>query len=132
MATDLTIILPDRPGALMSAWNELRDAGINIEGGCGFPQAGATWVILHILVSDDETAAAAVEKAGFQVVARRDVDVHEVDDRPGALAEVFQRYADEGKNVDLMYVASNNRVIISTDDRHQERPGYTTLGEKRH
>lgn len=116
----------------MSAWNELRDAGINIEGGCGFPQTGQTWVILHILVSDREAARAAVEKAGFQVAAERTVDIHEVDDRPGALAEVFQSYADEGKNVDLMYVASNNRVIIGTDDGKQARPGYTTLGEKRH
>ncbi|MFP5298349.1 MAG: hypothetical protein ACLGHL_05125 [Actinomycetota bacterium] len=132
MATDLTIVLPDRPGALMAAWTQLRDAGINIEGACGFPQAGQTWVILHIMVTDGDVARKVVEEAGFQVVAEREVDVHQVDNRPGALAEVFSSYAEEGKNVDLMYMAAEHRVVIGTDDRHEKRPGYTTLGEKRH
>lgn len=131
MAKNLTIVLPDRPGALMTAWTRLKEAGVNIDGACGFPQRGATWVILHILVEDGDPARAAVESAGFQVESTREVSIHEIEDRPGALAEVFSSYLEEGRNVDLMYLASNNRVVIGTDDSHEQRSGYSTLGEKR-
>ncbi len=132
MPKDLTIVLPDRPGALVAAWNQLRDAGVNIDGACGFPQRGQTWVLLHILVEEDSgVAEKAIDKAGFQVLNQREVDVHPIEDRPGALAEIFQPYVEGGRNVDLMYLASNNRVVIGTDDTHESKPGYTTLGEKR-
>lgn len=131
MARDLAIVLPDRPGAMVAAWDRLSQAGVNIDGACAFPQKGATWATLHILVEDGDVARAAVEAAGFQVVNQREVDVHEIEDRTGALAEIFKGYLDAGRNVDLMYLASNHRVVIGTDDTHERRPGYTTLGEKR-
>lgn len=130
MATDLTIVVPDRPGALSAAWDQLADAGVNIDGACSFPGRGQTWVILHILVEDGEAARAAVEGAGFQVEEIRDVSVHDLKNEPGALAEVFHSYVTEGKNVDLMYLGAENRVVIGTDDTHQERPGYTTTGKR--
>lgn len=126
MATDLTIVLPDRPGALSAAWDKLADAGVNIDGACSFPGRGQTWVILHILVDDGGTARKAIEGAGFRVDEEREVDVHSLENRPGALAEVFHSYVADGKNVDLMYLGSENRLVIGTDDSHQERPGYTT------
>lgn len=131
MARDLTIILPDRPGALVSAWSKLRDAGVNIDGACGFPQRGETWLIMHVLVEDGSSARQAIESAGFQVSGERDVNVHELEDRPGALAELFETYLERSKNIDLMYMAASNRVVVGTDDSHEERSGYTTLGEKR-
>jgi hypothetical protein len=40
MATDLTIILEDRPGTLVDVGEALGKAGINIDGMCGFPCQG--------------------------------------------------------------------------------------------
>ncbi|NIT57181.1 MAG: amino acid-binding protein, partial [Phycisphaerae bacterium] len=37
MAKDLTVILEDRPGTVADMGEALGKAGINIEGGCGFP-----------------------------------------------------------------------------------------------
>lgn len=130
MATDLTIVVPDRPGALSAAWDRLAEAGVNIDGACSFPGRGQTWVILHILVEDGDVARAAIEDAGFQVDEMREVEVRELRNEPGALAEVFHAYVEEGKNVDLMYLGAENRVVIGTDDSHQSRPGYTTTGRR--
>lgn len=130
MARDMTIVLPDRPGALVTAWKKLSEAGVNIEGACGFPHRGQTWVTLHILVADGDAARRAIEQAGFQVVNERSVDVTDIEDRPGALAEIFQKYVDSERNVDLVYLASNHRVVIGTDDTHEDKPGYSTLGKK--
>ncbi len=40
MATDLTVILEDRPGTLADVGDALGGAGINIDGMCGFPCQG--------------------------------------------------------------------------------------------
>jgi hypothetical protein len=40
MATDLTVYLPDRPGTLADSGEALGNAGINIDGMCGFPSEG--------------------------------------------------------------------------------------------
>jgi hypothetical protein len=128
MATDLRIVLPDRPGALVTAWERLRDAGVNIDGACGFPARGQTWVILHVLVEDAAPARRAVEEAGFQVDEEREVDVRLIENRPGALAELFQTYVDEGSNVDLMYLGADNHVVIGTDEMYADRPGRSTVG----
>jgi hypothetical protein len=129
MPTDLTIVLPDRPGALKTAWDELRDAGVNIDGACGFPARGQTWLILHVLVRDGGAARKAIEAAGFQVGDEREVEVRVLENRPGALAEVFQSYAEGGRNVDLIYLGADNSVVIGTDDMYAQRPG-VTVGEK--
>lgn len=130
MPTDLTIVLPDRPGALKTAWEGLRDAGVNIDGACGFPARGQTWLILHVLVQDGGTARKAIEAAGFQVEDEREVEVRVLENRPGALAEVFESYAEGGRNVDLVYLGADNSVVIGTDEMYEQRPG-VTLGEKR-
>lgn len=50
MAKDLTVVLEDRPGTIAHMGEALGKAGINIDGGCGFPCEGKG--VLHILVED--------------------------------------------------------------------------------
>lgn len=130
MSTDLSIVVPDRPGALSAAWDKLAAAGVNIDGACSFPGRGQTWVILHILVEDREMAREAIEAAGFQVEEEREVAVHHLENQPGAIAEVFHSYDDDGKNVDLIYMGAENKLVVGTDDARPARPGYNTLGER--
>lgn len=40
MATDLTLILEDRPGTLADLGEAAGKAGVNIDGLCGFPSEG--------------------------------------------------------------------------------------------
>jgi hypothetical protein len=42
--------------------------------------------------------------------------VVEVDDRPGALADLAGKVAAAGVNLDLVYVATNNRVVFGAAD----------------
>lgn len=114
MPTDLTIILDNRPGTIAAAGEALGGAGVNIEGTCGFPCGGEG--ILHVLVEDADTARQAAEDAGFEVRDVRDVAVVDIDDRPGALGELTRRIADQGVNVDLVYLATATRVVLGGDD----------------
>ena len=50
----------------------------------------------------------------------------EVEDRPGVLADLTRQIAKAGVNLDLVYVATQNRVIFGADDLHGLR---TALGE---
>ena len=119
MAMDLTVILEDRPGTLADLGEALGKAGINIEGGCGFPCEGKG--VIHILVEDAAAARQAMEEAGIEVRGERQVLVLEIEDRPGALGEVSRRIANAGVNIDLAYQATNNRLVLGVDDLDKAR-----------
>ncbi len=114
MAKDLTVFLEDRPGTLAAMGKALGKAGINIDGLCGFPCEGRG--VSHILVEDAEGARRALEAIGMEVSAERDVMILEVDNRSGSLGEIAQKIADSGANLDLIYVASNSRLVVGADD----------------
>ncbi len=114
MAKDLTVILEDRPGTLADMGQALGNAGINIDGWCGFPCEGRG--VIHILVEDAAGARQALEEGGMEVSGERDVLVLEVEDRPGAFGEVARKIADAGANVDLGYLATRTRLVIGADD----------------
>ena len=116
MATDLTIILDDRPGTIAEAAEAIAEAGINLLGVCGFPSGGVG--VMHVLVDDGDADGArkAAEDAGFEVRASREVLVTDIEDRPGALAEAARSIADEDINVDLLYLATDTRLVLGPDD----------------
>lgn len=119
MTTDLTIILENRPGTMADVSEAIGKAGVNIDGGCGFPCEGVG--VAHILVEDAAAARKAAEGAGFEVRAERPVLVFEAEDKPGELGRIARRIADAGVNVDLLYVASKGRLVIGADDLDKAR-----------
>jgi hypothetical protein len=120
---DLRVVLPDRPGSMLEALIALGDKGINIRSFCGDLRPGEAWGYIHFLVNDAPPARAALEQAGFQVVSEHDVDVVDVDDQPGGLAEAVRRYSDEMRNIEVLYTARDGRVVIGTEDMQKERVG---------
>lgn len=114
MTTDLTVILENRPGTLAELGEAVGKAGINIDGMCGFPCEGRG--VIHILVEDGSGARVALEGAGIEVNAEREVMLHEAEDRPGMLGEVLRKIADAGVNVDLIYKATQTKLVIGADD----------------
>jgi hypothetical protein len=114
MVTDLTVMLEDRPGTLADMGEALGKAGINIAGCCGIPCEGQG--VLHILVQDASAARRVLEQAGFEVRGERQVLVLQGEDRPGWLGEVTRRIAKAGVNVELVYTAMNNQVVIDVDN----------------
>src|SRR5688500_10117414 len=120
LATDLTLILPDRIGSLAETTRLLARAGINIMGHGGFP-AWAGEGILHLIVDDPALAVAALHAAKIEVREERQVLVVPVDDQPGSLATTFECLAARGVNVDLTYALADARVAIGVDDVERAR-----------
>ncbi len=114
MASDLTVILQDRPGTLADKGEILGKVGINIEGMCGFPCEGKG--VLHILVEDAAGARRVLEEAGQEVTNEREALVFEVEDRPGAFGEMARKIANAGANIDLAYLATRTRLVLGADD----------------
>jgi hypothetical protein len=111
LAADLAVTLAnDRPGALAKALGCVSDAGINID---GYSEMNG---IVHILTVDLPSTRDCLTKAGFKELQKQEVVVVSVEDEPGAAAGVFQRIADAHINVRYTYLATGNRLVISTGD----------------
>jgi hypothetical protein len=123
MATDLRVVVPNRPGALMEALSALAGADINIESFSGDIRPGERWGFLHLLVEDAAPARRAIESAGFEVTSEHAVDVVPAEDRPGALADIVKRYSDAARNIEVLYTARTGHVVLGTEDMQQPRYG---------
>jgi hypothetical protein len=114
VAVDLTIDVENKPGALAEVAAAISDAGVNIAAAtCVGPGERAE---LHILVPHAEAARHALGISHVAVTREREVVVIEVEDRPGVLADLTRRIARAGVNLDLVYVATRNRVVFGSDD----------------
>lgn len=116
---DLTLSLEDRPGTLADVAEALGKAGINIEGICGFPVGGRG--VGHVLVEDAAKARKAVDTTGAKVEGERDVLVLDIADRPGTLGQVTRKLAKAGVNINLVYLATNTRLVIGADNLQKAR-----------
>lgn len=116
---DLTVSMADRPGTLADVAEALGKAGVNIEGFCGFAAGGEGTG--HVLVEDAGRARSAIEGAGATVSGERDVLVLDVENKPGALGAVARKIADAGVNVEVIYVAGGNRIVIGANDLNKAR-----------
>ena len=115
MAMDLVIEVDNRPGTLARIAAAISDAGVNLAAAtCLGPGDRAE---LHILVPHAEAARHALAITHQAVITReREVVVVDVEDRPGALADLARQVAEAGVDLDLVYVATNNRVVFGSQD----------------
>jgi hypothetical protein len=111
---DLVIDIENVPGALARVAAAISDAGVNISAAtCLGPGERAE---LHILVPHAEAAKHALAISQVGVSREREVAVVEVEDRPGALADLTRKIARAGVDLDLVYVATRNRVVFGAAD----------------
>jgi hypothetical protein len=114
MAFDLIIDIENTPGALAQIAAAISDAGVNI--------AAATCIgageraELHILVPHAGAARHSLAISHLAVSREREVVVVDVEDRPGVLADLTRKIARAGVNIDLVYVATQNRVVFGAAD----------------
>src|SRR3954469_20804067 len=103
MATDLTVVMRDEPGALAHLGEVTVAAGVHLRGLAAFTGDGRGFV--HALVDDDDVKAAkeALARAGIGVADTRDVLVCEVG--AGGIVDVMVSLAEANVNVDLAYTA---------------------------
>ena len=114
MPFDLVIDVENTPGALAQVAAAVSDAGVNL--------AAATCIgdgeqaELHILVPHPEAARHSLSTAHLAVSREREVVVVEVKDNPGVLADLARKIAQAGINLDLVYIATRNRVVFGAPD----------------
>jgi hypothetical protein len=115
MAVDLVIDVENTPGALARVAAAISDAGVNIAAAtCIGPGERAE---LHILVPHAEAAKHALAISHDVTVSHeREVVVVDVEDRPGVLADLTRKIARAGVDLDLVYVATRNRVVFGAPD----------------
>ncbi len=114
MAVDLVIDIENAPGALARVATAISDAGVNIAAAtCVGPGEQAE---VHILVPHAEAARHALAISHVAVTREREVVVVDVEDCPGVLADLTRKIANAGVNLDLVYVATRNRVVFGAAD----------------
>jgi hypothetical protein len=114
MPVDLVIDIENTPGALARVAAAISDAGVNIAAAtCVGP---GTQAELHILVPHAEAAKHALAISHVAVTHEREVVVVDVEDRTGVLADLTRKIAKAGVDLDLVYVATQNRVVFGAAD----------------
>jgi hypothetical protein len=114
MAVDLTIDIENTPGALAEVAAAISDAGVNVAAAtCVGPGDRAE---LHILVPHAEAARHVLAISHVEVTREREVVVVDVHDRPGVLADLARKIARAGVNLDLVYVATQNRIVFGAEN----------------
>jgi hypothetical protein len=114
MPFDLVIDVENKPGALAQVAAAVSDAGVNL--------AAATCIgtgeqaELHILVPHPEAARHSLLTVHLAVSREREVVVVDVEDNPGVLADLARKIAQAGINLDLVYIATRNRVVFGAPD----------------
>ena len=114
---DIAVILENRPGALADMGEILGKNGINMEGLCGIPLKDKA--IIHILVEDETVARFILEEAGFEISGVREVivqDIGHIAGKPGTGGKMARKIGNFGVNIDLIYFAENNKIVIGVDD----------------
>jgi hypothetical protein len=124
VSVDLVIDVENSPGALAEVAAAISDAGVNIAAAtCIGPGDRAE---LHILVPHAEAAKHLLAISHLAVTREREVVVIEVHDEPGVLADLARKVAKAGVNLDIVYVATRNRVVFGSKDLDALRAALTS------
>ena len=114
MAVDLVIDIENTPGALAEVATAISDAGVNISAATGV--GAGEHAELHILVPHAEAVKHALAISHVGITREREVVVVDVQDQPGVLADLARKIAKAGVNLDLIYVATRNRIVFGAED----------------
>lgn len=113
-AYDFTVVVPHTKGSLASLAEELGREKINIEGLCAVEQNGS--IIFHLLTTDKAGTRLAIGKVGYKVTREMEVIVELIENHPGTLGKVTRRLADAGINLTVVYLATDTRLVLGSDD----------------
>jgi hypothetical protein len=113
----LSLIVDNKPGALIAPCQLLHDAGINI---VTLSLAEQDRIgVLRLLVADWQKARELLQSAGYQVRVSYVLAI-EVADRPGGLLELLRLFGEAGLNVAHMYAFTErlgqSAVLVFTFD----------------
>jgi len=115
VASNLVVELKNEPGQLAKIAKAISDAGVNLAAATCLGKGKIAE--LHILVPHSEPVYRALANThGPSVTREREVVVVQAQDRPGELSELAHKVAAAGINLDLVYIATNSRVVLGAQD----------------
>lgn len=119
--TQLALFLDNRPGMLARVCEALRAAGINIYGLSVSDTVDHS--VIRLIVSDTRKALLLFEERGTLVV-ETEVLMMEADNHPGALAQISQKLAEAGINIEYCYCtaapkAEKGMLVLRVSDVKQ-------------
>lgn len=120
---ELRVTMSDRPGQLAKLADALGKAGVNIEAISA--AAGSGSGDIRLLVADTVAARKALEGAGITVAGEREMTFVDLEDKPGSLAAAAKKLADQGINVDAIYVVGasggKKQLAVGSSDATKAR-----------
>ncbi|MFN2114908.1 MAG: ACT domain-containing protein [Anaerolineae bacterium] len=113
MPTEFTVTLRNTPGALAELGAALGKKGVNIAAlqAMSFKDQS----VLHLVVNDPDVAVREFEDYGLPFRTRQVLSVS-VADEPGTLGKLAERLSDSGVNIDAVYLAMDQNVILGVSD----------------
>lgn len=114
---EFSVTLVNKPGQLAALAGQLADAGIHIESLAAIGSDGES--LVRFMPDDADVTRHVLTDAGVHFEERPILDTF-LRDEPGALAEVTQRLADAGVNIDSIYLLHSNaeglHFAVTVDD----------------
>lgn len=109
---ELTVIARDRVGLLADVSEALARSGVNISSLS--VETAARTAVVRIVVEHPSDGRKTLEKAGFKV-ADDEVVMLKLPDRPGELAKISRRLADNGVAIENVMLVSreNNETLLA-------------------
>ena len=109
---DITIMIPERGGAVPEVWEALGAADINVEAAVSFSREHHR--LVHVVVDDGvaQRAQDVLAAAGLMVVDEREVLIVPCEDHPGGLAAVARTAYEADAQVYLLSMATGDRAML--------------------
>jgi hypothetical protein len=119
---EFSVTLANQPGQLATLARRLADAGVHIQSLAAI--GSDTESLVRLMPGDADATRRVLETAGLHFEERLVLDTF-LPDEPGALAEVAQRLADAGVNIDSIYLLHSNaeglHFAVTVDDPQAAR-----------
>lgn len=113
MATEFTVILEDKSGALAHLTEALAKSAVNIMAIHATPCPGE-WKV-QLIANDPDATIQALRDANLDY-AVQNVLVVTLPNEPGTLARVSRELAAGDININSLYITMNRQVVLDVDD----------------
>lgn len=114
---EFSVTLANQPGQLATLARKLSDAGVHIQSLAAIGSDSES--LVRLMPDDDDATRRVLHASGLHFEERLVLDTF-LPDEPGALAEVAQRLADAGVNIESIYLLHSNaeglHFAVTVDD----------------
>lgn len=125
MATEFTVFVENRPGALAYLTEVLVTNAVNVLAIHGSPCTGQG--VIQFVPDSPDAAIEALRHAGFDYVTQNVLLVNLVNE-PGALARLARAMGEAGVNINAIYVAMTGQLVLDVDNHSKAQQVAMSLG----